>query len=188
VVRIVAIAASTGGPPAVAEVLRGLPGDWPVPVLVVQHIGAGFDVGLVRYLDDACQLPVALAEDGRELSGGGVFVSPAEAHLGVSAGHRLTVTAGGPVDGYRPSANQLFRSVAAAFGARAAGVVLTGMGRDGADGLLALRRAGGFAVAQDQATSIVYGMPRQALLRGATDEVLPVGHIARALLARSAVL
>jgi two-component system chemotaxis response regulator CheB len=188
VVRIVAIAASTGGPPAVAEVLRGLPGDWPVPVLVVQHIGAGFDVGLVRYLDDACQLPVALAEDGRELSRGGVFVSPAEAHLGVSAGHRLTVTAGEPVDGYRPSANQLFRSVAAAFGARAAGVVLTGMGRDGADGLLALRRAGGFAVAQDQATSIVYGMPRQALLRGATDEVLPVGHIARALLARSAVL
>jgi two-component system chemotaxis response regulator CheB len=187
-VRIVAIAASTGGPPAVAEVLRGLPGDWSVPVLVVQHIGAGFDVGLVRYLDDACQLPVALAEDGRELPRGGVFVSPAEAHLGVSAGHRLTVTAAEPIDGYRPSANHLFRSVAAAFGPRAAGVVLTGMGRDGADGLLALRRAGGFTVAQDQATSIVYGMPRQALLRGATDEVLPVGHIARALLARSAAL
>ncbi|MCA1844811.1 MAG: hypothetical protein LC792_16780 [Actinobacteria bacterium] len=85
---------------------------------------------------------------------------------------------------YRPSANHLFRSAAAAFGAGAAGVVLTGMGRDGADGLLALRQAGGLTIAQDQATSIVYGMPRQALLRGAIDEVMPIEAIARALLTR----
>jgi two-component system chemotaxis response regulator CheB len=156
-------------------------------VLVVQHIGAGFDVGLVRYLDDCCPLPVALAKDGRPLQGGGVFVSPAEAHLGVTAGHRLTVGPGAPVDGYRPSANHLFRTVAAAYGSSAAGVVLTGMGRDGADGLLALRQAGGYAVVQNQATSIVYGMPRQAVLRGASDDVLPLEDIAPALVARASL-
>jgi two-component system chemotaxis response regulator CheB len=183
--QVVAIAASTGGPPAVAEILRTLPARWSVPVLVVQHIGAGFDVGLVRYLDENCPVPVGLAEHGRALRGGRVHVAPADRHLGVSAGHKLTVTVGEPIDGYRPSANHLFRSVAAVYGPKAAGIVLTGMGRDGADGLLALRRAGGLAIAQDQATSIVYGMPRQALLRGATDEVLPIEDIARALVARA---
>jgi two-component system chemotaxis response regulator CheB len=184
--RVVAIAASTGGPPAVAQILRMLPAGWSVPVLVVQHIGAGFDVGLVRYLDESCLLPVGLAEDGRSLRSGRVHVSPADRHLGVTAGPpRLTVAAGEPIEGYRPSANHLFRSVADVFGAAAAGVVLTGMGRDGADGLLALRRAGGLAIAQDQATSIVYGMPRQALLRGAAEEVLPIEDIAGALVARA---
>jgi two-component system chemotaxis response regulator CheB len=185
--RLVAIAASTGGPPAVAQILRALPADWAIPVLVVQHIGSGFDVGLVRYLDESCPLPVALATSGRELRAGEVWVSPADHHLGVTADHRLTVTRGEAVDGYRPSANHLFRTVAAAFGSRAAGVVLTGMGRDGADGLLALRQAGGFTIAQDQATSTVYGMPRQALLRGAADQVLPIEDIARTLVARAAL-
>ncbi len=184
--RVVAIAASTGGPPAVAQVLRMLPAGWSVPVLVVQHIGAGFDVGLARYLDECCALPVALAQDGQALRGGRVHVSPADRHLGVAAGPRLTVSPGGPIDGYRPSANHLFRTAAAVFGPGAAGVVLTGMGRDGADGLLALRRAGGLAIAQDEATSTVYGMPRQALVSGATDAVLPVEEIARALVARLA--
>jgi two-component system chemotaxis response regulator CheB len=153
-------------------------------VLVVQHIGAGFDAGLVRYLDECCPLPVTVAEDGRELAGGEVHVSPAEAHLGVTTDHVLAVTAGEPIDGYRPSANHLFRSVAAAFGPGAAGVVLTGMGRDGADGLHRLRQSGGLAIAQDESTSIVYGMPRQAILLGAAEEVLPVEHIARTLIAR----
>jgi two-component system chemotaxis response regulator CheB len=182
--RVVAIAASTGGPPAVAQVLRMLPAGWPVPVLVVQHIGAGFDVGLARYLDECCPLPVVLAQDGQALRGGRVHVSPADRHLGVAAGPRLTVTTGEPIDGYRPSANHLFRTVAAVCGPGAAGVVLTGMGRDGADGLLALRRAGGLAIAQDEATSTVYGMPRQAVLQGAAQAVLPVDGIARALVAR----
>jgi len=182
--RVVAIAASTGGPPALAQILRALPADWPVPVLVVQHIGAGFDTGLVRYLDDCSLLPVSLAEDGRPLQGGAVHVAPADRHLAVAAGPRLSVIDGDPIDGYRPSANHLFCSVADAFGPGAAGVVLTGMGRDGADGLLALRRAGGLAVAQDQSTSIVYGMPRQAVLRGAAEAVLPIEAIAATLLAR----
>jgi len=186
-VRLVAIAASTGGPPALAQILRSLPADWTVPVLVVQHIGSGFDVGLVRYLDESCPLRVSLAAPGCDVRSGGVYVSPADRHLGVSTDRRLTVTAGGPIDGYQPSANHLFRTVAAAFGGQAAGVILTGMGRDGADGLLALRQAGGFTIAQDQATSTVYGMPRQALLRGATDRVLPVDDIARTLVARAAV-
>jgi len=184
--HVVAIAASTGGPPALAQVLRTLPAGWSVPVLVVQHIGAGFDVGLVRYLDECCTLPVGLAEDGQALRAGRVYVSPADRHLGVAAGPRLTVTPGAPVDGYRPSANHLFRTVAAVFGPGAAGVVLTGMGRDGADGLLAVRRAGGLAIAQDEATSTVYGMPRQAMLQGASDLVLPVEEIGRALVAREA--
>ena len=184
--QVVAVAASTGGPPAVAAILRGLPADWPVPVLVVQHIGAGFDTGLVRYLDDCTPLPVVLAEDRRPLREGAVHVCPADRHLGVTAGQRLSVIGGGPIDGYRPSANHLFRTVAGAFGPGAAGVVLTGMGRDGADGLLALRRAGGLTVAQDQPTSVVYGMPRQAVLRGAAEAVLPIEAIAAALVARVA--
>jgi two-component system, chemotaxis family, protein-glutamate methylesterase/glutaminase len=153
-------------------------------VLVVQHIGAGFDTGLVRYLDDCSLLPVSLAEDGRPLQGGAVHVAPAERHLAVTVGSRLAVVEADPIDGYRPSANHLFRSAAEAFGPGAAGVVLTGMGRDGADGLLAIRRAGGLAVAQDQSTSIVYGMPRQAVLRGAAEAVLPIEAIAATLLAR----
>jgi two-component system chemotaxis response regulator CheB len=184
--RLVTIAASTGGPPAVAAVLRALPAGWPVPVLVVQHIGAGFDTGLVRYLDDCSALPVVLAEDRWPLHGGGVHVCPADRHLGVTAGERLDLADGEPIDGYRPSANHLFRTAAGVYGPGAAGVVLTGMGRDGADGLLALRRAGGLAIAQDQSTSVVYGMPRQAVLRGAADAVLPVEAIADALLARLA--
>jgi two-component system chemotaxis response regulator CheB len=183
---VVAIAASTGGPPAVAAVLRALPGGWPVPVLVVQHIGEGFDAGLVRYLDDCTPLRVVLAEEGAEMEGGVVHVCPADRHLGVSAGKRVTVTPGAPIDGYRPSANHLLRAAAGVFGPAAAGVVLTGMGRDGAEGLLALRRAGGLAIAQDQSTSVVYGMPRQAVLRGAAAAVLPVEAIAGALVARQA--
>lgn len=185
--RMVAIAASTGGPPALARILQGLPDDWAVPVLIVQHIGTGFDAGLVRYLGESCALAVFLATHGSTVQDGGVYVSPADRHLGVTAEPRLTVTAGEPVDGYRPSANHLFKTVTAAFGPRAAGVVLTGMGRDGADGLLEMRRAGGFTVVQDQATSTVYGMPRQALMRGAADQVLPVEDIARTLVARAAV-
>jgi two-component system, chemotaxis family, protein-glutamate methylesterase/glutaminase len=181
---VVAIAASTGGPPAVAQVLRMLPAGWSVPVLVVQHIGPGFELGLARYLDECCALPVVVAQDGQALQGGRVHISPADRHLGVAAGPLVAVTAGGPIDGYRPSANHLFRTVATLYGPAAAGIVLTGMGRDGADGLLALRRAGGLAVAQDEATSIVYGMPRQAVLRGAADAVLPIEEIARALVAR----
>ncbi|HZQ78983.1 MAG TPA: chemotaxis-specific protein-glutamate methyltransferase CheB [Acidimicrobiia bacterium] len=182
--RVVAIAASTGGPPALAAVLRALPAGWPVPVLVVQHIGAGFDTGLVRYLGDCTPLPVTLAEDRHPIGDPGVHVCPADRHLGVTAGERLSVIGGGPIDGYQPSANHLFRTVAGVYGPAAAGVVLTGMGRDGADGLLALRREGGLAIAQDQATSVVYGMPRQAVLRGAVDAVLAVEAIGPALAAR----
>lgn len=186
VLRIAAIVASTGGPPAVAEVLRCLPVDWPVPVLVVQHIGVGFDVGLVRYLGECAAVPVCLAGDGDEVKPGVVYVSPADRHMGVTAGGRLTITAGNPLDGYRPSGNHLLRSVAQAYGPAAAGVVLTGMGRDGADGLLALRRSGGLAIAQDEASSVVYGMPRHAVLQGAAEIVLPVEDIAAALIARAA--
>ena len=186
VLRVAAIVASTGGPPAVAQILRGLPARWPVPVLVVQHIGVGFDAGLVRYLDDSAALPVCLAQDGDEAEPGVVYVSPADRHTGVTAGGRLTVTAGEPIEGYRPSANHRVRSVAEAYGRAAAGVVLTGMGRDGAEGLLALRRAGGLAIAQDEATSVVYGMPRQAVLQGAAEAVLSVQDIAAALIARAA--
>jgi len=182
--EVVAIAASTGGPPAVGAVLRALPAGWPVPVLVVQHIGAGFDIGLVRYLEDCSPVPVSLAEDRRSLAGGGVHVCPAERHLGVTAGKQLRVRAGEPIEGYRPSGNHLFRTVADVYGPGAAGVVLTGMGRDGAEGLVTLRRAGGLTIAQDQATSVVYGMPRQAVLRGAAEMVLPVEEIGGAVVAR----
>jgi len=176
-VELIAVAASTGGPGALLELLGALPAELPVPVLAVQHIAIGFAAGLARWLDDSVRLRVKVAEAGEPLVAGTAYLAPDDRHLGVD-GARIALSDAPPVGGLRPSATALFESVAASFGDRAAGVILTGMGRDGVDGLRRLHDAGGPVLAQDRATSQVYGMPAAAVDAGAVDEVLPLAAIA----------
>jgi two-component system chemotaxis response regulator CheB len=177
---IVAMAASTGGPPALAEVLGRL-GGLKAPVLVVQHLHPDFIDGFVAWMARASALPVQPAAHGAVVQRGGVYIAPAGSHLRLGREGRLTLGAE-PRSLHRPSADVLFESVAAQAGPRAVGVLLTGMGDDGARGLLALRNAGGLTIAQDEASSAVYGMPRAAVALDAADRVLPLGDIADAVL------
>jgi two-component system, chemotaxis family, protein-glutamate methylesterase/glutaminase len=180
-VEIVAIAASTGGPAALASILGTLPATTPVPILVVQHITAGFHQGLVDWLDSVSELEVRLAVDGEPLRAGHVLVAPADKHLGVGGHGRVSLSSDPPIGGHRPSATHLFRSVASRYGSGAVGTILTGMGDDGVAGLRTLKEAGGLVLAQDESTSVVYGMPREAAVLGVADQVLPVSQMARAL-------
>ncbi len=183
-VGIVGLVASTGGPAALARVIGDL-GPVGVPVVVVQHITPAFVGGFADWLGQVTGVPVALAADGAPLAAGKVHVAPAETHLVVEP-LRLR-TRGAPAPGrHTPSGDVLLDSVAEAFGGRAIGAVLTGMGRDGAEGLLRLREAGGYTIAQDRSSAVVYGMPRAAVECGAAIEALPVEAIGgriRALLA-----
>ena len=182
-VEVVAIAASTGGPAALATILGQLPPDAPVPILVVQHITAGFHQGLVDWMASVSALEVRLAEAGEPLRAGQVLFAPGDAHLGVDGRGRVALSADPPIGGHRPSATHLFRSVAERYGGGAVGTILTGMGDDGVDGLRTLKEAGGLVLAQDESTSVVYGMPREAAVLGVVDRVLPVGQIAGELVA-----
>jgi two-component system, chemotaxis family, protein-glutamate methylesterase/glutaminase len=180
-VQVVGIAASTGGPAALAKIVAGLGPRLPVPVLVVQHIGSGFDRGLVDWLESAGRISVVMATQGQALEPATVYVSPHDRHLGVSRSGRILLSDGPPVAGHRPSATHLFRSIAAAYGPNGVGVILTGIGTDGCEGLRALRQAGGTVLAQDRASSVVYGMPRAVVDAGLADRILPVDSMARVL-------
>jgi two-component system chemotaxis response regulator CheB len=176
---VVAICTSTGGPGALATILAELPADFPLPVLIVQHMTEGFIDGLVRWIAPRMPLPVGVATDGMALAPG-VWFAPDDAHLLLQPSMRLAVDRETLAGAHRPSADILLTSVAAAAGAGGIGVVLTGMGRDGGKGVAALSRAGGWVIAQDEATSVVFGMPRTAIEQGA-NVVLPVSQIAGAL-------
>jgi two-component system chemotaxis response regulator CheB len=175
--RVVAIAASTGGPAALQKVLGELPGDFPLPILIVQHISAGFIGGLVDWLNSTGTLKVKVAEDGEMLEPRKVYIAPDDRHLGVSARSAIALSASPPINGFRPSATFLFQTVADVFGASAVATILTGMGQDGVAGLRAIRQKGGLIVAQDEATSIVFGMPGAAVAAGLPDAVLPLPSI-----------
>jgi two-component system chemotaxis response regulator CheB len=184
-VSVIGICASTGGPRALEIVLAGLPASFPIPLLVVQHMTPGFTEGLASWLDHRSALPVALADAG-PAPASGVWIAPDGAHLKLDPERSLTLDRETEAGHHRPSGDVLFASLAAAVGAGAVAVVLTGMGRDGAAGVEAVRRAGGRALAQDEATSSIFGMPRAAAEAGA-DAVLPLGAIAPALLRLAAV-
>ncbi|ABS26500.1 chemotaxis-specific protein-glutamate methyltransferase CheB [Anaeromyxobacter sp. Fw109-5] len=179
--RVVAIAASTGGPPALSRILSELPADFRAPLLVVQHIAEGFAEGLAKWLGEASPLRVKVGEDGEPLAPGTVYLAPDRRHLGVK-GDQVEVSDAAPIDGFKPSGTYLFESVARSFGPAALGLILTGMGRDGVQGLAALRAAGGTVVAQDKDSSVIFGMNGEAVLGGLTDEVLPLDAIAYLLM------
>lgn len=181
--RAIAIGASTGGPGAVMRIFGALPSSFPVPILLVIHIAAPFDRALAEWLDTQSRLPVAVARDGEslpELGNSRILMAPPDRHLMLD-GSRVRLTRAPERHSCRPSVDVLFESVAHGMGDQAAGCLLTGMGRDGADGLLAIRLAGGATLAQDEETSVVYGMPREAALIGAPERVLPLDAIASAL-------
>jgi two-component system chemotaxis response regulator CheB len=175
---VVVIGASTGGPAAILDVLRGLRQPFPVPILFVLHIGEPFGMAFAEWLDGQTGLRVAYPRDGDRVSAaaGRVVMAPPDVHLVVRDG-RIRLTHDPMRHSCRPSVDLLFESVAREYGSGAVAALLTGMGRDGAAGLLEIRRAGGFTIAQDEASSVVYGMPREAVLLDAVDRQLPLADI-----------
>jgi two-component system chemotaxis response regulator CheB len=178
----VAMAASTGGPPALHCLLSGLPADFPVPILLVQHIADGFVEPFAKWLDTVVPVSVRVPEDGELLQPGTVYIAPEDRHLGVSRSRRIALSTSPPIGGFRPSASYLFDAVASEFGSKVVGVILTGMGSDGVDGLRVLRDKAAPTIAQDEASSVVWGMPGTAVAEGLIQEVLPVEAIAKRLL------
>lgn len=184
--RLVAIGASTGGTEAIKEVLTRFPAQMP-GIVIVQHMPESFTGSFARRLDSLCRLRVKEAVHNERILPGTAYLSPGHSHLLVRriGGHYVTeLSRGEPVNRHRPSVDVLFHSVAAAAGAQAIGVILTGMGKDGASGMLAMHRAGAWNIAQDQASCVVYGMPREAVALGATDESLPLLQIAGRVVAK----
>jgi two-component system chemotaxis response regulator CheB len=176
--RIVAIAASTGGPPAIAEILKKFPKDFPCPIVLVQHIASGFEIGLASWLDHECPVRVKVAEHSEEIRPGVVYIAPCDLQMRVGADRRICLSQEDACDGQIPSATVLLQSVAKAYGERAIGIVLTGMGCDGAAGLKAIRDACGHTIAQDEKSCVVFGMPKAAVEIGAAADVVPLDQIA----------
>ena len=174
---VLAIAASTGGPPALARVIGALPETFPLPVLVVQHMGAAFMDGFAAWLDGVVPMPVTVARDGERAEPGRVYVAPGDRHLELGPGRILRILDSLPVSGQRPAATVLFRSVARQAGATGLGVLLTGMGEDGALGLLDMHAAGAQTVAEHESTAVVYGMPAAAVRLKAARAVLPLDRV-----------
>jgi len=177
---VVGVCSSTGGPQALARILAVLPAAYPVPVLVVQHIAAGFTEGLIQWLSKTVPLPVRPAADGVPAAPG-VWVAPEGAHLLLAPGGRLSLDRRTAAGRYRPSGDLLLQSIAREAGPAGVAVVLSGMGSDGAEGAVAVRQRGGLVIAQDETSSAVYGMPRAAAERG-VDYAVPPARIAAILL------
>ena len=173
----IVIGASTGGPRVVNEVLAGLPADLPAAVLVVQHIAQGFSAGMAEWLANASKLPVVLAREGQPIRPGEVLIAPDQRDLLITRECTVHLSEN-PLLIQRPSIDISMQAAAEVFGPRAIGVLLTGMGRDGAYGMLTIRRSNGYTIAQDEATSTIFGMPRAAIQLGSAREVLPAARVA----------
>jgi two-component system chemotaxis response regulator CheB len=182
--RLIGIGASTGGPLVLQTILSGLPKDFPIPLLVVQHIARGFLPGMVEWLNQTTPLHIQIASHGALALPGHVYIAPDDFHLGAANG-RLALSREAPECGLRPSVSYLFRSLAHTCGANAVGVLLTGMGQDGAAELKLMRARGAFTIAQDRESSVVHGMPGAAVELGAALRVLPADRIAGALIAQA---
>jgi two-component system chemotaxis response regulator CheB len=175
------IGASTGGPLPIRTVLSALPLQFPAAVFVVQHIAAGFGAGFAEWLAGASRLPVHVAVEGELVMPGHVYIAPDEAHMGVREGPRISLSHGEPENGLRPSVSHLFRSAARVYGKRAVGILLSGMGRDGAEELKSLRDIGAVTFAQDQESCVVFGMPGEAVKLGGASYTMPPEAIAAAV-------
>jgi two-component system chemotaxis response regulator CheB len=181
-IKLIAIGSSTGGPGTLRQILSALPGDMSIPIAIVQHITPNFSQGFAHWLDSATDLRVSLATEAERLAPGRVLVAPEHVHMVIRPGGYVRLDPSPPVQGLRPSANVLFDSVAKAYRDGAVGIILTGMGEDGADGLQALRQVGGYVLAQDEASCVIFGMPKAAIDRGVVDRVLPPDQIAATLM------
>jgi len=177
-VGVVALGASNGGPPALQTILAGLPGDFPAPVLIVQHMASGFVHGFAEWLGQSSALPVQLASHGETILPGRVYVAPDEFQMKIERGGIIALSKDAPESGLRPSVSYLFRSLVDAYGGEAVAVLLTGMGRDGAEELKALRERGAVTIAQDKDSSVVHGMPGEAIKLDAAQLILPPEKIA----------
>ena len=171
-IQAVAIGASTGGPPVLKNILSGLPRDFPVPVLIVQHIAQGFAKGFAEWLSSASRFPVSVASQGERAAPGHGYIAPDGFHMGLKNGPNIVLSDHAPENHVRPSVSYLFRSVAQVLGPAAVGVLLTGMGRDGAEELKAMKDKGAITIAQDEDSSVVHGMPGEAIKLGAATYVL----------------
>lgn len=180
-VKLIAIGASTGGPPALHQILAGLNATLAVPVLIVQHISPGFTEGFVEWLGQTSALPVQVATHGQRILAGNVYVAPDGYQMKAEKEARLSLTKDAPENGHRPSVSCLFRSAAETFGDEAIGVLLSGMGKDGAAELKLMRDQGAITIAQDKESSVVHGMPGEAILIGAATYVLAPDRIAAVL-------
>ena len=180
-IKSIVIASSTGGPMALCQLFSVLPEKFPVPIMLVQHNTSGFDKGFVQWLDGYSPIHVCIAEEGVFPVKGNVYVAPTDKHLIVSnAG--IAFDNGDPINSQKPAADLLFKSAAALHGESLISVVLTGMGDDGAEGTRCVKRAGGITIAQDESTSMIFGMPQAAVETGCVDMVLPLGEIAQRLM------
>ncbi len=178
---IVAIGTSTGGPRALQEVLTRLPGHLPCPTIVVQHMPPGFTRSLAERLNSLCALTVKEAEDNEKLVAGTVFVAPGDYHMTVrkdGSGAYVKLNKEPAIGGLRPAVDPMMASVSENFGAKTVGVILTGMGHDGAKGMQAIKRLKGLTIAEDQSTSVVFGMPKAAIEAGVVDNILPLPQVA----------
>lgn len=183
--HVVAIGASTGGTEAIRSVLARLPADMP-PIVMVQHMPELFTGSFARRLDSLTELEVLEAQGGEMLRPGRVYLAPGHSHMlvkRVPGGYRADLSRAEPVNRHRPAVDVLFNSVAAEVAGNATGIILTGMGKDGARGLLAMRQAGAWTLGQDEATCVVYGMPREAFAMGGVAEVAALPEIAGRLVA-----
>jgi two-component system chemotaxis response regulator CheB len=183
--HVIAIGASTGGTEAIREVLGRLPAEMP-PIVMVQHMPESFTGSFARRLDSLSELAVVEAQGGEALRPGRVYLAPGHSHMLVKrsgAGYRVELSRAEPVNRHRPAVDVLFNSVATEVAANATGIILTGMGKDGARGLLAMRQAGAWTIGQDEASCVVYGMPREAAALGGVAEVVALPEIAGRLLA-----
>lgn len=179
--RLVVIGTSTGGPPALRTILSGLPASFSLPIVCVQHISEGFLPGLLEWLTSECRLQVRVARAGESPLPGIIYFPPEQTHLLFDRQGRFITSQEPPVDGHRPSVSLTMRSAAASYGPEVLGILLTGMGRDGAAGLLDIARAGGITIAQDEASSVVFGMPKQAIELEAAMYVMSLDEVADTL-------
>lgn len=176
-VRILVIGASTGGPKALETILDSLPGNFPLPVICIQHISEGFLRGLIDWLSSKCRMKIEIAETGTAPRPGTIYFPPEDSHLKIDAAGKFIISSELPYDGHRPSITVTMKSAAGYYKNSALGVLLTGMGKDGAEGLLSIKKAGGITIAQDEDSCIIYGMPKQAIELGAAVYIVPLNEI-----------
>ena len=182
--KLIAIGASTGGPAALSHILKDLPADLPVPIVIVQHMTPGFGPAFATWLDSESPMPVRITQMGEEIRPGSVYIAPDKYHLGIDkTGKAVLSTQILSYNSHRPSINYMFETVAKSYGAKGLGVLLTGMGEDGALGLREIKSAGGKTIVQDERSCVVFGMPKSAIAIGAADKVVPLDKIAGAILA-----